>query len=240
MAMTLVGATMFVACGGDTEMATGIAGEPPRATTTAPPPETDAPTTAIATTTSEPETTQAPVTEPPTTAPPETTTTTPSTEAPTTAAPETVPDTVPVPIAPPADTRGQEPIIELGSIEIPRLGLAVGMFEGIRLTTLDRGPGHWPGTAMPGATGNVVVAGHRTSHSKPFRHLELLEVGDEVIFNTVDGRFAYQVVGTEVVYPDAVHIIDQTPDRTATLFACHPVGSTKQRIVIHLAMAGTA
>ncbi len=45
----------------------------------------------------------------------------------------------------------------------PRIGLTRTMFEGIRLSTLDHGPGHWPGTAMPGELGNVVVAGHRSA-----------------------------------------------------------------------------
>lgn len=233
LAMTLVGASLFVACGGDTQMATGIVGVP---VITAPPPATDAPTTTEAATTT---TTEAATTTPETAAPTtEPATTIAETTVPPTTIPETAPATVPTPIAPPADTRGQEAVIALGSIEIPKLGLNASMFEGIRLTTLDRGPGHWPGTAMPGSTGNVVVAGHRTSHSKPFRHLEMLVPGDEVIFNTADGRFVYAVTSTEIVYPDAVHIIDQTADRTATLFACHPVGSTKQRIVIHLAMVG--
>ena len=236
MTMTgvLSGALMFAACGSDTEMANGVVGAP---ATTEAPPETDAPTTteaATTTTTTEVATT---TTAAPTTEAPTTTTIVETTVAPTTTIPPTAPGTVPTPIAPPADTRGQEPVIELGSIEIPKINLSAAMFEGIRLTTLDRGPGHWPGTAMPGAAGNVVVAGHRTSHSKPFRHLEMLAPGDEVIFNTSEGRFVYNVTSTEVVYPDAVHIIDQTVDHTATLFACHPVGSTKQRIVIHLAMA---
>jgi len=229
VALTLIGAALFAACGGDTTIADGVAGAP---VTTEAPPETDAPTTteAATTTTEAATTTAAPTTIAATTTVVETT-------LPPTTIAETVPATAPTPIPPPADTRGQEPVIELGSIEIPKIGLNAAMFEGIRLTTLDRGPGHWPGTAMPGATGNVVVAGHRTSHSKPFRHLEVLVPGDEVIFNTSEGRFVYNVTSTEVVYPDAVHIINQTPDRTATLFACHPVGSTKQRIVIHLAMA---
>ena len=67
------------------------------------------------------------------------------------------------------------------------------MFEGIRLTTLDRGPGHWPGTAMPGELGNVVVAGHRVSHNEDFRNLDQLVPGDEVIFNTATGRHTYHV-----------------------------------------------
>lgn len=111
------------------------------------------------------------------------------------------------------------------------------IYEGITLSTLDHGPGHWPGTAMPGEPGNVVVAGHRVSHDKPFRNLDELEVGDDVIFTTDAGRFGYKVTGTEVVGPAALWIVDQTAELTGTLFACHPPGSTRQRIVVHLVYA---
>ena len=43
--------------------------------------------------------------------------------------------------------------------------------------------------------------------------------------------------GTEIVTPDQLRIVDQTPEPTATLFACHPPGSTRQRIVVHLTLA---
>jgi sortase A len=148
-----------------------------------------------------------------------------------------VPVTLPNPEAVPSDPRAPEPVVELGTIEIPKIGVNKSMLEGITLTTLDNGPGHWPGTAMPGQLGNVVVAGHRVSHDKPFRHLEQLVIGDDVIFNTADGRFVYKVTGTDIVQPDALWIADQTPEYTATLFACHPAGSTKERIVVHLAYA---
>ncbi len=87
---------------------------------------------------------------------------------------------------------------------------------------------------MPGHQGNVVIAGHRVSHDKPFRNIDQLVPGDQVIMTTDEGRFVYQVTGTDIVYPDALWIIDQTTDYTATLFACHPAGSTRQRIVVHL------
>lgn len=148
-----------------------------------------------------------------------------------------MPATLPNPETPPADPRAPEAVVELGTIEIPKIGVAKSIFEGITLTTLDRGPGHWPGTAMPGQLGNVVIAGHRVSHDKPFRHLDKLEADDEVIMTTADGRFVYKVTGIEVVLPDALWIVDQTPEYTATLFACHPAGSTRQRIVVHLAYA---
>lgn len=152
-----------------------------------------------------------------------------TTEAPT---PTTTPK-LPIPHAPPAP-RAKEPVVELGSIEIPRLGLDTTLFEGITLNTLDRGPGHWPGTAMPGALGNVVVGGHRTSKDRPFRHLERLAPGDEVILTTNQGRFVYLVTRTEIVTPESIWIVDQTNAYTATLFACHPVGSTKERIIVFL------
>ncbi len=112
------------------------------------------------------------------------------------------------------------------------------MYEGIELSILDNGPGHWPGTAMPGQVGNVVVAGHRVSHNADFRYLDQLSPGNEVIFNTGGGRHVYSVVSTEIVAPEAMWIVDQTSDARATLFACHPPGSISERIVVHLQLVG--
>ena len=111
------------------------------------------------------------------------------------------------------------------------------MWEGVRLSTLNHGPGHWPGTAMPGQLGNVVIAGHRVSHNHEFRHVDQLVAGDDVVMTTDAGRFDYKVVSTEIVKPDALWVVDQTPDATATLFACHPPGSVRERIVVHLRLA---
>jgi sortase A len=141
------------------------------------------------------------------------------------------------PIRPPADPRAAEAEVIVGHIEIPKLGLSVPLRQGITLTQIDRGPSHWPGTAMPGQIGNVVVAGHRVTHTRPFRHIDDLVDGDEVVF-TVDGqRWTYVVTGHEVVTPKALWIVDQTPTPTATLFACHPPGSARYRYVVRLALA---
>ena len=172
-----------------------------------------------------------------TTAPPTSTTstsTTSTTTTTTTLAPTTTLPPLPVPEPPPPEDGSVDPRTEVGQIEIPRLGLARTMYEGVRLSTLDLGPGHWPGTAMPGDLGNVVVAGHRVSHNQDFRDLDQLAAGDEVIFQTDAGRHVYRVVATEIVNPDAIWIVDQAYAHTATLFACHPPGSISQRIVVHL------
>jgi len=166
-----------------------------------------------------------------------TSTTTTTTTSTTTTTTTTLPLQVTQPIAPPGDTRGAEDNPQLGRISIPTIGLDSELHDGIRLTTLDRGPGHWPGTAMPGQIGNVVVAAHRTSHGAEFRHLDSLAPGDEVIFSTADGTFTYLVTGTQIVTPDSLWITDPTDTPTATLFACHPLGSTAKRIVVNLALS---
>jgi sortase A len=134
---------------------------------------------------------------------------------------------------PPADAAPDD----LGFVEIPKIGLRERMLEGIDLPILDNGAGHWPGTAMPGEKGNLVLAGHRVSHTKPFRNIDKLEEGDEVFISTNGKKFRYEVTGHEIVTPDAVRIIDPTPDATATLFACHPPGSTAYRWVTYLKYA---
>lgn len=157
---------------------------------------------------------------------------------PTTVAP-TMPPTslvLPQPVDPPPEDGSTEPHVEIGTIEIPKIGLTSPLQEGIRLSTLNNGPGHWPGSAMPGQVGNAVIAGHRVSHNAEFRKVDALVAGDEVIMTTADGRFVYAVVSTEIVKPDAMWVVDQTPERTATLFACHPPGSVRERIVVHLAL----
>jgi sortase A len=189
-------------------------------------------TTTTTTTTAGPTTTTAPSTIAPTS-------TVATTVAPTTAAPttETLVSQPTAPIAPPPDPHAAEPQIQLGRIAIPKLGVDEPLYEGIRLTTLDLGPGHWPGTAMPGEVGNAVIAGHRTSHSAPFRYLDQLVPGDTIEFTTTAGVTTYEVTETMIVQPDAVWIVDPTPTATATLFACHPPGSVSQRIVVKLDLA---
>jgi sortase A len=157
---------------------------------------------------------------------------------PTTLATTTTALTLPQP-APPPDPNGADPAMELGTIQIAKIGVDRPLWEGVTLTTLDRGPGHWPGTAMPGQLGNVVVGGHRVSHDKPFRHIDQLVPGDQIVMTFNGVANTYIVTGSQVVGPNDVWVIDQKPEHTATLFACHPPGSTKFRYVVFAKLAGT-
>jgi LPXTG-site transpeptidase (sortase) family protein len=146
---------------------------------------------------------------------------------------------LPIPQALP-DPDAPEPDLVLGMIAIPRLDLEANLQEGIALASIDRGPGHWPGTAMPGQLGNLVVAGHRVTYTHPFRHLELLRAGDPVVFVTGHDVWTYETRGVVVVPANAVDIAAQSYAHTATLFACHPPGEATERIVAKLRLLDKA
>ncbi len=155
--------------------------------------------------------------------------------APTTTAP---PIPLPVPDPLPTDFRAPTPQVVLGTIEIPKLGVAADLQQGMTLTAIDRGPSQWPGTAEPGHLGNLVVAGHRTTYSQPFADLDQLVAGDTVVFTTAEGSFTYEVRGVMVVPESHIGIAAQSAAHTATLFACHPKGSATHRIVAKLRLLG--
>lgn len=138
------------------------------------------------------------------------------------------------PIDVPRNPYARESLRTIGLIEIPKLGLRAGLQQGVTLNNIDRGPSHWPGTALPGQPGNVVVMGHRVTHTRPFRNIHELAPGDEVFFEVGGLRSRYVVTGHEVVTPDRTDIVRQTAEPTATLFACHPPGSARYRYVVRL------
>ncbi len=140
-------------------------------------------------------------------------------------------ESVPVPEGLPPDDF-VEPEVIIGELVIPALLLSQTIYKGVTLPTLDKGVGYWPGTAMPGHVGNVVLGGHRVSKKKPFRNIDVLVPGDEIYLTTSEGTFVYAVTGTQIVEPTETWIIDQGETATLTLFACHPPHSTKQRIVV--------
>ena len=144
---------------------------------------------------------------------------------------------LPRPVRIPDDPYAPEPVVELGTIEIPRIGLTSALFHGVTLHNIDRGPSHWPGSAMPGQPGNAVVAGHRATNGEPFRRVDELAAGDLVVFSVGGVRSTYRVTDSMVVRPDDTWIADQSTATTATLYACHPPGSLAYRYVVRLVLA---
>jgi sortase A len=133
---------------------------------------------------------------------------------------------------PPAAAEKVAPGSLIGRIEIPRLLLSVVVIEGIDRTTLRRAVGHIPGTALPGRSGNVGLAGHRDTF---FRPLKDLKVKDEILFSTLKGTFKFSVVSLTIVDPDDVGVLAASRDSVLTLVTCYPfyfVGPAPQRWIV--------
>jgi len=109
----------------------------------------------------------------------------------------------------------------IGEIQISRLRLAAIVVQGDAPDILQRAVGHLAETALPGETGNVVLAAHRDTF---FRPLKRIRVGDTITVRTVKGRFEYVVESTGVVSPDAIEVLQPTGGRTLTLITCFPFG----------------
>ena len=94
--------------------------------------------------------------------------------------------------------------------------------------------GHHLGTAGPGQPGNMVLSGHITSPNEGavFKNLPTLRVGEGVIVATDERQYLYRVVSTKVVTPDAVDVMAPTPEATATLITCIPLGVYDHRLVV--------
>jgi sortase A len=120
----------------------------------------------------------------------------------------------------------------LGYLKIPKLGLDMIFVEGISRDDLRKGPGHHPGTALPGQPGNVAIAGHRTTYLHPFWSLDRLAPGDKVVLRTRHGTFTYRVEWVRVVGPKARWVVGATGEPTVTLITCEPRFSAARRLIV--------
>jgi len=126
-----------------------------------------------------------------------------------------------------------EPVAHL---VIPKIGLDKIVVSGVRTSDLKQGPGHYPGTPLPGEHGNAAIAGHRTTYGAPFSRIDELDVGDPIQTTTVAGTFTYIVTERFIIEPQQTEVLANTPNDVLTLTSCHPRYSTKQRIVVRAAL----
>jgi sortase A len=120
----------------------------------------------------------------------------------------------------------------LGKVVIPSIGAKFVFVKGTSTADLERGPGHYTDTALPGSRGTVGIAGHRTTYLAPFRHIDDLEPGDRVELHMPYGNFAYTVSGKQIVSPGDVSVLRHRSGDWLVLTACHPLYSAAQRIVV--------
>jgi sortase A len=120
----------------------------------------------------------------------------------------------------------------LGRIQIPAIDLSMVFVSGATTRSLRKGPGHYDSTVLPGQPGTVGVAGHRTTYSAPFRKLDRLDPGDEIVMTMPYGRFAYVVKDSLVVSPSRISVLRLGEEGGLVLTTCTPLFSAAKRLVI--------
>lgn len=119
----------------------------------------------------------------------------------------------------------------IGTIQLPGIGTYT-VIQGTDTSSLEKGPGHYPQTAFPGVGQTVAIAGHRTTYLAPFRHLDGVKPGQQIVLTMRYARFAYTVQSRRIVNPTAWWITRNVGYDRLVLSACNPLYSASQRIVV--------
>ena len=130
----------------------------------------------------------------------------------------------------------------IGVIYIPRFGADYSrpIIEGTSSDVIDTlGLGRYAGTAMPGAVGNFVMAGHRQTHGAVLDNIHTLVPGDKIYVQTADGFYTYVFRNQEIVLPDRTDVILPVPaqpgatpeQRLLTMTSCNPLFGSEERII---------
>ena len=120
----------------------------------------------------------------------------------------------------------------VGRVKIGRIGADYVLVDGTAGGDLRKGPGIYDEVPFPGAPGTTAIAGHRTTYAAPFRRIDKLRAGDDVIVEMPYGRFTYEVERSEIVDPSEVSVIRRVKFDRLVLSACHPLYSAAERIVV--------
>lgn len=132
----------------------------------------------------------------------------------------------------------------IGRIAIERIELEIVVVEGTDSDSLRTGPAHYSaddrigdrrdgdGSALPGQGRTVGVAGHRTTYLAPFRRIDEIETGDEILVEMPYGTFTYEVTGHQIVSPTDTEVVENAERERLVLTACHPLYSAAERYVV--------
>lgn len=125
---------------------------------------------------------------------------------------------------------------------IPRFGKGWEwpVLENTEVKTLQKGLGHYRGTARPGATGNFAVAGHRRTYGDPFKDFPKLRPGDPVLLTDGTTWFTYRIDKKPYrTVPSDIGVIDPVPRKSGfdgpgrylTLTTCEPEWGSSHRLI---------
>lgn len=120
----------------------------------------------------------------------------------------------------------------IGKLAIPVLDRELPILHGTSDTELAKGVGHYIGSAFPGEQDQVVLSGHRQT---VFRDLGKVQIGDQLVVETLAGTFTYEVFDQFIVDQNDRGVIVPHDEAVLTLVTCYPfqyVGSAPERYIL--------
>lgn len=114
---------------------------------------------------------------------------------------------------------------------MPSIGLDEIVVEGVGDDELNAGPGHLPGSPMPGESGNAIISAHRDRH---FSTLGELAVGDTIYTQTPSARTTWVITKRRVVRAGAPALF-ASAEPLLTLTTCWPIryfGTAPERLIL--------
>lgn len=125
-----------------------------------------------------------------------------------------------------------------GRIKIDRIKLDRVIVNGSDPASLRKAPGIYDDVPFPGMPGTTAIAGHRTTYGAPFRKVDKIRRGDDIVVEMPYGTFTYEVEKTQIVKPTALEVIRRVSYDRLVLSACHPLYSAAKRIIVFGRLVG--
>jgi sortase A len=119
-----------------------------------------------------------------------------------------------------------------GRLKIERINTNEVLVNGSDPASLRKGPGIYDDVPFPGMPGTTAIAGHRTTYGAPFRRINRIRRGDEIVVEMRYGTFTYEVEKTQIVKPTALEVIRRVSYDRLVLSACHPLYSAARRYIV--------
>ncbi|HZU20158.1 MAG TPA: class D sortase [Gaiellaceae bacterium] len=128
----------------------------------------------------------------------------------------------------------------VGRLRIGRIGLNMVVVQGTEDSTLEKGPGHYTRSWLPGQGHLIYIAGHRTTFLAPFAYINNIRVGDYVTFSVPYGTFTYRVTRHYIVPSNALSVLRDHGHEVLRLQACHPRFFATHRYIVDATLVSVA
>lgn len=135
-------------------------------------------------------------------------------------------------VAPQADI-AERPSFSPSIIEIPTIGVNASIWGGDDWYQMQKGVGHYLGSANPGEKSNMVLSAHNDIYGEIFRDIGRLEPGSEIRVQAMNGRwYTYVVYDKQIVEPTDIWVLEPGNDAIVTLITCYPYRVDTHRQIV--------